>query len=67
MTAAALRIRQGRIGEAEQFIKQARDAKWPGLFTACANDMTFRAAAAAHPELQDLLHVEGAALTFPDR
>lgn len=67
MTAAALRLREGKIEAAAQFTAQAHDGKSPGLFAACANDQTFRDAAKAHPELEPTLRHHGPEMTFPRR
>ncbi len=58
MTAAALKIREGHIGDARPFIEQARAGDSPGLFASCVNDLYFRDVAKKYPELADVLHLE---------
>lgn len=58
MTAAALRLRAGKVEEARQLIMQARAGTSPELFTSCVNDLYFREAVKEHPELAEALHLE---------
>ncbi|MGI8431193.1 MAG: tetratricopeptide repeat protein [Chthoniobacterales bacterium] len=58
MTAAALKLRTGKVEDARQLIMQARAKTSPELFAACATDFYFREAAKQHPELAEALHLD---------
>jgi hypothetical protein len=53
MTAAALNIRQGNLGEALRFLTDARNGNNPGLFASCVNDLFFRDECQKQPELAE--------------
>ena len=54
MTAAALRIQEGNIGEALPLIENARTSdsrNFDSLFASCASDMFFASASRKYPEV----------------
>jgi hypothetical protein len=54
MTAAAIRINEGKIGEAEALIDRARasdSAALYSMFSSCSNDLFFSNAAEKFPEI----------------
>ncbi len=52
MTAAALHIRQGNIGEGLRYLTKARNGGSPGLFLSCLSDASFRNACQVHSLLK---------------
>jgi len=57
LTAAALKLRAGKIEEVIRDVEGARAAKDPGLFSSCVSDMVFKDAARKHPELAGPIHL----------
>ncbi|HEX8281109.1 MAG TPA: hypothetical protein VF551_07015 [Chthoniobacterales bacterium] len=57
MTAAALHIRQGNIGEGVRYLNKARDGNNPGLFGSCAGDMFFFTASQTQPLVAEACRV----------
>ena len=51
LTAAAIRVLEGKIEEATQLILQAKALNRPRLFVACSNDTIFKQAGEKHPDL----------------
>ncbi len=55
MTEAALQLQAGNIPQVVQLISQAKEKGVTGLFVTCAGDTVFLQAAAAHPEIAELI------------
>ena len=58
MTAAALHIRQGNIGDGLRFLMNARGGADPGVFASCATDLIFRRASEVHPAVAEATRLE---------
>ncbi|CAN5569497.1 hypothetical protein BH20VER1_BH20VER1_17810 [soil metagenome] len=58
MTAAALNIRQGDIGEGLRFLANARAGMDPGVFASCVTDIFFRRASEIHPAIAEATRLE---------
>jgi len=58
MTAAALHIRQGDLGEGLRFLASARSGPDPGMFISCVTDVVFRKASEVHPAVAEACRLE---------
>jgi hypothetical protein len=58
MTAAALHIRQGDVGEGLRFLVKAREGTDPGVFVSCVTDLFFRRASEVHPTVAEVTRLE---------
>ncbi|MDQ6622141.1 MAG: hypothetical protein M3Y86_01475 [Verrucomicrobiota bacterium] len=58
MVEAALQLHAGKIPEAAESIRAARERDMPALFLACSGDEIFRKAAETHPEIAAALRAD---------